>query len=69
VLGADNKSAVTVVMTVLENLTPEHRHGDIVVAFVPMKRWACGGKSAGSQPFCRRFCLDYRLLRARRDRV
>lgn len=35
VLGADNKSAVTVVMTVLENLTPEHRHGDIVVAFVP----------------------------------
>jgi tripeptide aminopeptidase len=47
VLGADNKSAVTVVMTVLENLTPEHRHGDIVVAFVPdeevglrgQKRW------------------------------
>jgi tripeptide aminopeptidase len=47
VLGADNKSAVTVVMTVLENLTAEHQHGDIVVAFVPdeeiglngAKRW------------------------------
>ncbi|MDU2882873.1 MAG: peptidase T, partial [Enterobacter sp.] len=35
VLGADNKSAVTVVMTVLENLTAEHQHGVIVVAFVP----------------------------------
>lgn len=35
VLGADNKAAVTVVMTLLENLTAEQRHGDIVVAFVP----------------------------------
>lgn len=35
VLGADNKAAVTVVMTLLENLTAEHAHGDIVVAFVP----------------------------------
>ncbi|HEJ0416955.1 TPA: peptidase T [Klebsiella aerogenes] len=35
VLGADNKAAVTVVMTLLENLTAEHKHGDIVVAFVP----------------------------------
>lgn len=36
VLGADNKAAVTVVMTLLENMTAEHKHGDIVVAFVPV---------------------------------
>jgi tripeptide aminopeptidase len=35
VLGADNKSAVTVVMTLLENLRPDQEYGDIVVAFVP----------------------------------
>ncbi|KPD83368.1 peptidase T, partial [Yersinia pestis subsp. microtus bv. Altaica] len=35
VLGADNKAAVTVVMTLLENLTADDCHGDIVVAFVP----------------------------------
>ena len=33
VLGADNKAAVTVVMTLMENLNGDH--GDIVVAFVP----------------------------------
>ncbi|HAB24783.1 MAG TPA: peptidase T, partial [Pantoea sp.] len=33
VLGADNKAAVTVVMTLMENLQGDH--GDIVVAFVP----------------------------------
>ena len=46
VLGADNKSAVTVVMTVLENLTPEHRHGDIVVAFVPDEEVGLRGAKA-----------------------
>lgn len=46
VLGADNKAAVTVVMTLLENLTPEHRHGDIVVAFVPDEEIGlCGAKA------------------------
>ncbi len=46
VLGADNKSAVTVVMTVLENLTPEMKHGDIVVAFVPDEEIGlCGAKA------------------------
>jgi len=35
VLGADNKAAVTVVMTLLENLSAEQEYGDIVVAFVP----------------------------------
>jgi tripeptide aminopeptidase len=46
VLGADNKAAVTVVMTLLENLTAEHRHGDIVVAFVPDEEIGlCGAKA------------------------
>ncbi len=46
VLGADNKSAVTVVMTVLENLTAEHQHGDIVVAFVPDEEIGLRGAKA-----------------------
>ncbi|MFB0713282.1 peptidase T [Buttiauxella noackiae] len=46
VLGADNKAAVTVVMTLLENLTPEMKHGDIVVAFVPDEEIGlCGAKA------------------------
>ncbi|WP_340599223.1 peptidase T [Bdellovibrio sp. GT3] len=35
VLGADNKAAVAVVMTLLANLSQEQQYGDIVVAFVP----------------------------------
>jgi tripeptide aminopeptidase len=35
VLGADNKAAISVIMTLLADLTPEDQHGDIVVAFVP----------------------------------
>ncbi|MDI7494615.1 peptidase T, partial [Cronobacter dublinensis] len=46
VLGADNKAAVTVVMTLLENLTPEMRHGDIVVAFVPDEETGLRGAKA-----------------------
>ncbi|GGD06817.1 peptidase T [Franconibacter pulveris 1160] len=46
VLGADNKAAVTVVMTLLENLTPEMRHGDIVVAFVPDEEVGLRGAKA-----------------------
>ena len=46
VLGADNKSAVTVVMTVLENLKAEHQHGDIVVAFVPDEEIGLNGAKA-----------------------
>lgn len=46
VLGADNKAAVTVVMTLLENLTPDMKHGDIVVAFVPDEEIGlCGAKA------------------------
>lgn len=46
VLGADNKSAVTVVMTLLENLTEADRHGDIVVAFVPDEEVGLRGAKA-----------------------
>nr|WP_318381645.1 peptidase T [uncultured Enterobacter sp.] len=46
VLGADNKAAVTVVMTLLENLTAEHAHGDIVVAFVPDEEVGLRGAKA-----------------------
>lgn len=35
VLGADNKAAITVIMTLLANLGPQDAHGDILVAFVP----------------------------------
>lgn len=35
VLGADNKAAVAVIMTLLATLSESTRHGDIVVAFVP----------------------------------
>jgi tripeptide aminopeptidase len=35
VLGADNKAAITVIMTLLANLRPQDCHGDIAVAFVP----------------------------------
>lgn len=56
VLGADNKSAVTVVMTVLENLTPEHRHGDIVVAFVPDEEVGLQGAKALDLS---RFAVDF----------
>lgn len=56
VLGADNKSAVTVVMTVLENLTPEHRHGDIAVAFVPDEEVGLRGAKALDLS---RFAVDF----------
>lgn len=46
VLGADNKAAVTVVMTLLENLTPEDAVGDIVVAFVPDEEIGLRGAKA-----------------------
>jgi len=46
VLGADNKAAVTVVMTLLENLTSTDRHGDIVVAFVPDEEIGLRGAKA-----------------------
>ena len=46
VLGADNKAAVTVVMTLLANLSATDRHGDIVVAFVPDEEVGLRGAKA-----------------------
>ncbi|ALR76658.1 peptidase T [[Enterobacter] lignolyticus] len=57
VLGADNKAAVTVVMTLLENLTAAHRHGDIVVAFVPDEE--VGLRGAKALDIERRFNVDF----------
>ena len=57
VLGADNKAAVTVVMTLLENLTPDLRHGDIVVAFVPDEE--VGLRGAKALDVEKRFNVDF----------
>lgn len=47
VLGADNKAAVTVVMTLLETLVRERPpHGDVVVAFVPDEEIGLRGAKA-----------------------
>lgn len=46
VLGADNKAAVTVVMTLLANLGAADRYGDIVVAFVPDEEIGLRGAKA-----------------------
>ncbi|WP_411569354.1 peptidase T [Serratia sp. UGAL515B_01] len=46
VLGADNKAAITVVMTLLANLSATDRHGDIVVAFVPDEEIGLRGAKA-----------------------
>ncbi|EIW9476138.1 MULTISPECIES: peptidase T [Klebsiella] len=56
VLGADNKAAVTVVMTLLENMTAEHKHGDIVVAFVPDEEVGLRGAKALDLS---RFAVDF----------
>ncbi|EPG6799552.1 MULTISPECIES: peptidase T [Klebsiella] len=56
VLGADNKAAVTVVMTLLENLTAEHKHGGIVVAFVPDEEVGLRGAKALDLS---RFAVDF----------
>ncbi|YCH28816.1 peptidase T [Erwinia sp. D4-22] len=44
VLGADNKAAVSVVMTLMENLNGDH--GDVVVAFVPDEEIGLRGAKA-----------------------
>jgi len=46
VLGADNKSAVAIVMTLLANLGPDDAHGDILVAFVPDEEIGLRGAKA-----------------------
>lgn len=46
VLGADNKAAITVIMTLLATLRPEDAHGDILVAFVPDEEIGLRGAKA-----------------------
>jgi len=46
VLGADNKAAIAIIMTLLERMEPEAPHGDILVAFVPDEEIGlCGAKA------------------------
>lgn len=46
VLGADNKAAVAIIMTLLATLGPEDAHGDILVAFVPDEEIGLRGAKA-----------------------
>ena len=46
VLGADNKAAVAIVMTLLAELHSEDAHGDILVAFVPDEEIGLRGAKA-----------------------
>ena len=46
VLGADNKAAIAVIMTMLAGLQPSQSHGDIVVAFVPDEEIGLRGAKA-----------------------
>ncbi|KAB8313685.1 peptidase T [Erwinia endophytica] len=57
VLGADNKAAVTVVMTLMENLSHDTPHGDIVVAFVPDEE--IGLRGAKALDLKQRFNVDF----------
>lgn len=57
VLGADNKAAVSVVMTLMQNLTSDMPHGDIVVAFVPDEE--IGLRGAKALDLKSRFDVDF----------
>jgi tripeptide aminopeptidase len=46
VLGADNKAAVAVLMTLFATLTPQDAHGDLLVAFVPDEEIGLRGAKA-----------------------
>lgn len=46
VLGADNKAAIAVIMTLLSRLGPDDSHGDIHVAFVPDEEIGLRGAKA-----------------------
>lgn len=46
VLGADNKAAIAVIMTLLANLGPQDAHGEILVAFVPDEEIGLRGAKA-----------------------
>lgn len=55
VLGADNKAAVSVIMTLMENLSGDH--GDVVVAFVPDEE--IGLRGAKALDLKSRFNVDF----------
>lgn len=46
VLGADNKAAIAVIMTLLAELGPDEAHGDIHIAFVPDEEIGLRGAKA-----------------------
>lgn len=46
VLGADNKAAIAIIMTLLATLGPDDGHGDIFVAFVPDEEIGLRGAKA-----------------------
>lgn len=46
VLGADNKAAIAVIMTLLAKLEPSQPHGDVFVAFVPDEEIGLRGAKA-----------------------
>ncbi|MGY2046739.1 peptidase T [Methylobacterium sp. JK268] len=46
VLGADDKAAIAIIMTLLAQLGPDDRHGDIHVAFVPDEEIGLRGAKA-----------------------
>ncbi|MBO9136730.1 peptidase T (plasmid) [Rhizobium sp. B230/85] len=46
VLGADNKAAISVIMTLLAKLEPSQAHGDVFVAFVPDEEIGLRGSKA-----------------------
>ena len=46
VLGADNKAAIAIIMTLLAGLRPDDAHGDIFVAFVPDEEIGLRGAKA-----------------------
>ncbi|WP_298954801.1 peptidase T [uncultured Methylobacterium sp.] len=46
VLGADDKAAIAIIMTLLAGLGPQDRHGDICIAFVPDEEIGLRGAKA-----------------------
>ncbi|MDP3321553.1 MAG: peptidase T [Bosea sp. (in: a-proteobacteria)] len=46
VLGADNKAAIAIIMTLLATLGPDDAHGDIAIAFVPDEEIGLRGAKA-----------------------
>ena len=56
VLGADNKAAIAILMTLLAQLSPDEEHGDIHIAFVPDEEIGLRGAKALD---LQRFACDF----------